>query len=137
MAELKTKQTNASVEAFLKGLPDDAQRKDCQAVLKIMKEATKAPPKMWGSSIVGFGSQQIKYASGRELDWPIVAFSPRKQNTTLYGVVGSTRRSELISKLGKHKISGSCLHIKRIADIDQAVLKKLVAQSVAHKKAKK
>jgi len=135
MAELKTKKTTASVQAFFKAIPDHGRRKDCLAVTKIMKEATKSQPKMWGSSIVGFGSRKYKYASGREGDWPLVCFSPRKQNLTLYGVVGSAR-SELLSKLGKYKIGGSCLHIKRLADIDETILKKLIAEAVARTKAK-
>jgi len=128
MAELKTRPTKASVQAFLRAIPDETRRKDCFAVLKIMKEVTKARPKMWGTSIVGFGSQPLKYASGRELDWPLAAFSPRKQALTLYGV---GKHPELLAKLGKYKISGSCLHIKRLTDVDQATLKKLVAASVA------
>jgi hypothetical protein len=130
MAELKTKQTDASVEAFLNGISDERRRKDCWTVLELMKKATKAEPKMWGSSIVGFGNYHYKYESGREGDWFIAGFSPRKQNLTLYFMSGVERFGGLLSKLGKHKIGRGCLYINKIEDIDVAVLKELIGKAV-------
>ncbi len=137
MAELKTRPTKASVQAFLQAVPDPARRKDCFTVLKMMKEVTKARPIMWGPSIVGFGSYAYKYVSGRKLEWPVAAFSPRKQALTLYIMPGFADYSELMSKLGKYKTGVCCLYLKSLADVDMAILKKLVEASVAHEKARK
>lgn len=95
-----------------------------------MQAATKAPPKMWGTSVIGFGTQTLKYPSGRELDWMIIGFSPRKANTVLYLAVDLTQHNELLAQLGKHKTGKGCLYIKHLSDIDTAVLKKLIALSV-------
>jgi len=130
MAELKTRPTKASVQAFIKGLPDETRRRDAQTVLKMMKEATQASPEMWGPSIVGFGRQPLRYASGRELEWPVISFSPRKSNVTLY-LGRPALQGKLIAKLGKYSVGGGCLHIKRLAEVDQKVLKELIAESVA------
>ena len=130
MAELKTRPTNASVSDFLDGVEDDERRKDCKAVVKIMQKATGAKPKMWGPSIVGFGSQRFKYASGRELDWPLAAFSPRKKDLTVYLMPGFERYHDLMKSLGKHSTGKSCLYIKRLSDIDLKVLQTLVEDSV-------
>ena len=130
MAELKTKRTNSSVKAFLDTVADDGRRKDCQALVRIMKKAAGAEPKMWGSSIIGFGDHRYKYASGRENDWFLVGFSPRKQDLTLYIMAGFDRYASLMKKLGKHKTSKSCLYITRLADVDQAVLEDLIDASV-------
>jgi hypothetical protein len=135
MAELKTKLNDASVDDFLNGVEDEQKRKDCFTVLKLMKQATKAEPKMWGSSIIGFGSYHYKGASGREGDWMLTGFSPRKQNITLYIMAGFDNYDALLKKLGKHSTGKSCLYIKRLADVDTGVLKELVTQSVAHMKA--
>lgn len=132
MADLKTKRTNASVEAFLNAIPDAARRQDCLTVLKIMKQATKAEPKMWGRSIVGFGSYHYAYASGREGDWFLTGFSPRKQDMTLYIIAGFKRYDALMGKLGKHKTGKSCLYLKRLADIDLQVLRELIEDSTKH-----
>jgi hypothetical protein len=129
MSDLKTKPTDESVERFLEDLPDEQQRQDCLGVVDLMREATKAEPKMWGSSIVGFGSYRYQYASGRAGDWFAVGFSPRKQNLTLY-LSGFDGKDALLSKLGKYKTGKSCLYIKRLADIDRSVLKQLIEQSV-------
>ena len=137
MAELKTKLNDASVEDFLNGVADENRRRDCFAVLEIMREVTGEEPKMWGASIIGFGSYRYKYASGREGDWTITAFSPRKQNLTLYIVPGFARYSGLMQKLGKHKTGKGCLYINKLEDIDLPTLRELVAQSVAHVKAGK
>ena len=131
MAELKTKETDASVEEFLNGLPDQRRREDCLEVLALMRGIVKAPPKMWGGSIVGFGSYHYKYESGREGDWFIAGFSPRKENLTLYIMPGLDRYSDLLKRLGKFKTGKSCLYIKKLADIDLSVLEELVAEAVA------
>ena len=130
MVELKTKKTEASVDDFLNGLPSEQTRRDCFEISKIMKQATKAEPKMWGSSIVGFGSTHLKYASGRELDWMIIGFSPRKQNLTLYLSGGLDTYTDLLQKLGKYKTGGGCLYIKTLRDVDIKVLKAIIGQSV-------
>lgn len=130
MAELKTKQTDASVEDFLNKISDEERREDCFAVAKIMEEVTGEKPKMWGPSIVGFGSYHYKYASGREGDWLLIGFSPRKKDLTLYIMIGFEKHRELMEKLGKHSRSKSCLYIKRLSDIHVPTLKKLIKESV-------
>jgi hypothetical protein len=130
MAELKTKKTEASVEDFLNGIKDEQVRGDCLVIAKIMKQVTKAEPKMWGTSIVGFGEYHYKGASGREGDWPLTGFSPRKQNLTLYLMGGFKAQADLLKKLGKHKTSVGCLYIKKLEDVDLKVLKELVTSSV-------
>lgn len=135
MAELKTKATNASVADFLNAIEDDERRKDCKTVAKIMQKATGAKPKLWGPSIVGFGDHHYKYASGRELDWFLTGFSPRKKDLTLYIMPGFERYDALMASLGKHSTGKSCLYIKRLADVDTSVLEKLVTASVEHMKA--
>lgn len=134
MAELKTKRTAASVDAFLKRIPDQARRQDCLALLRLMKQVTRAEPKMWGAHMVGFGTYHYVYASGREGDWFLTGFAPRKQDLTLYIMSGFGRHPSLMAKLGKHKTGKSCLYIKRLEDVDLAVLKELVAASVKHVK---
>jgi len=130
MAELKTKQTEASVEDFLDQIKDEETRQDCFEIAKIMKQATRSDAKMWGSSIVGFGSQHLKYASGRELDWMLIGFSPRKANITLYIAGGLENQSDLLKKLGKYSTGKGCLYIKKLKDVDVKVLKELVRESV-------
>lgn len=127
MAELKTKMNDASVDAFLQTVKDEGKRKDCEVVLKIMKQATKEKPKMWGNSIVGFGSYHYKSErSKQEGDWFITGFSPRKANLTLYIMPSISHYTELVKKLGKCKTSGSCLYINKMKDVDTLVLKELV-----------
>ena len=129
MAEAKTKPTGESVTDFIKRLDGDERRKDCAALVRLMKQVSGAPAKMYGSSIIGFGSQLIQYASGKSSAWPIIAFSPRKQDLTLY--VGASKAPKaLLGKLGEHKVSGGCLHIKRLSDVDLRVLTMLVSASV-------
>jgi hypothetical protein len=128
--ELKTKVNNASVDAFLNTVKDEAVRKDCFEIMKMMKQVTKEEPKMWGSSIVGFGSYHYKGASGREGDWMLTGFSPRKQNLTLYIMAGFDKQAGLLKKLGKFKTSVGCLYIKKLDDVDKKVLKELVEGSV-------
>jgi len=135
MAELKTRVSAASVDAFLKRNTAGERREDCLAVMKIMKQATKAEPRMWGTSIVGFGTYTYKYGSGATGDWPVTGFSPRKQNLTLYIMPGFERFSSLMKKLGKYKTGRSCLYVKRLSDVDPKILKELVVESVRHMKA--
>ena len=130
MAEMKTKPTKESVKEFLNKIPEPERRADCFAVAKIMEEVTGEKPTMWGPSIVGFGSYHYKYASGREGDWPMAAFSPRKKDLTVYLMMGFEKRTELMEKLGKHSSSKSCLYIKRLSDIHLPTLKKLIKVSV-------
>ena len=132
MAELKTKRNKGSVEAFLNSVPDEKKRQDSFTILDLMKQVTGEEPEMWGESIVGFGSYHYKYESGREGDWFVTGFSPRKQNLTLYIMSGFEEYDRLLSRLGKHKIGKSCLYINKIEDIDQSVLQELVKKSVQH-----
>jgi len=130
MAELKTKPTAASVKEFLNQIPDKERREDCFAVAKIMEEVTGDKPKMWGPSIVGFGTYHYKYASGREGDWPVTGFSPRKKDLTLYIMMGFEKHPELMQKLGKHSVGKSCLYIKHLSDVHLPTLKKLIKASI-------
>jgi hypothetical protein len=130
MAELKTKATEQSVEDFLDKIPDEQVRDDCRALVKLMKKATGFAPKMWGPAIVGFGKYHYKYESGHEGDMCLAGFSPRKQNITLYVMPYSLEKNDLLSKLGKHKTGKGCLYIKKLADVDEKVLGKLVTESV-------
>jgi hypothetical protein len=131
MSELKTKVNNASVKDFLNSIENEQIRKDCFEISKMMEGITKAKPKMWGASIVGFGSYHYIYKSGREGDWMLTGFSPRKQNLTLYLMGGFDSEKDLLKKLGKHKTSaGSCLYVKKLDDVDKKVLKELVTASV-------
>ena len=129
MAEMKTKPTGQSVAEFLNEVSDEERRADCFQVAKIMEEITGEKPKMWGPSIVGFGSYHYKYASGREGDWPVTGFSPRKKDLTLYIMMGFAKHGELMEKLGKHSAAKSCLYIKRLSDIHVPTLKKLIKES--------
>ncbi|MBE0672468.1 MAG: DUF1801 domain-containing protein [Anaerolineales bacterium] len=129
MAELKTKQTEASVEDFLNNIKDEQVKNDCFEITKMMKRATKSEPKMWGTSIVGFGNVHLKYASGRELDWMKIGFSPRKQNITLYLLSGEDLKNPLLKKLGKYTTGKGCLYIKKLADVDKKVLQELIQAS--------
>ena len=130
MAELKTKPTTDSVSAFLKRVEDKGRRDDCLTVIAMMKDVTKEEPAMWGSSIVGFGRYHYKYESGREGEWMITGFSPRKADLTLYIMGGFEDFPDLMKRLGKHKTAKSCLYIKKLADVDLKVLKEIVKKSV-------
>lgn len=132
MAELKTKQTDRSVEDFLDSIPDDKKRVDSYTILELMKNATGLEPKMWGDSIIGFGSYHYCYESGREGDWFLTGFSPRKQNLTLYVMAGFTQYEALLQKLGKFSTGKACLYIKKIEDIDMPTLEELIRQSADH-----
>ena len=135
MAEMKTKPTGESVESFLNKISDQERREDCFEVAKIMEEITGEKPKMWGPSIVGFGSYHYKYDSGREGDWLMTGFSPRKKDLTLYLMMGFEKRGELMEKLGKHSHAKSCLYLKRLSDIHIPTLKKLIKASLKDHKA--
>jgi hypothetical protein len=126
MAELKTKETALSVDDFLNTVADEQKRKDAFALLGMMEKATKSKAKMWGSGIVGFGQHVLKYESGRELDWFIMGFSPRKQNFALYISNAVNRNEALLKKLGKYKTGKGCLYINRLEEVDTAVLKEII-----------
>jgi len=134
VAENKTKQTEASVQDYFAGIKDISRRKDCETLAKLMTRATNYPPKMWGPSIVGFGSYHYKYDSGREGDSCLVGFSSRKSDITVYGMKAAAHAERLLARLGKHKVGGGCVYIKALADVDQTILEKLVASAAAQKK---
>jgi Domain of unknown function (DU1801) len=134
LAEAKTKPTKQSLKDFISSLPDQQTREDCAAIAKLMEAATGSKPVMWGANIVGFGSRKIKYAGGKEAEWPLIAFSPRKQNLALYVLSGEDSHADLLAKLGKHSVGKGCLYIKRLSDVDLPTLKKLISASVKRKK---
>ena len=134
-AELKTKANDGSVSDFLDSIEDEKKRDDSYRLLEIFGKATGSKPKMWGPAIIGFGERRLKYDSGRELDWMIVGFSPRKANLTLYGLLGSPEQDAQLEKLGKHSTGKGCLYFKTLGDVDEKILEKLIKQSM--KKVKK
>jgi hypothetical protein len=136
MAQLVTRKTESSVEGFLEGIENETRRSDCRAVVELMREVVGEPPKMWGSSIIGFGDYHYRYESGREGDWFLAGVSPRKQNLTLYIMPGFSEYEALLTKLGKHKTGKSCLYLKRLSDVDPRVLEELIGSSVRHMKTK-
>ncbi len=135
MAENKTKPTKVSVTAFINAITDPARRADAKALVKLMQNASAEKPKMWGPSIIGFGSCHYKYESGREGDMPLIGFSPRKAASVLYGAIGSADAGALLGKLGKHATGKGCLYIKKLADVDQQVLETMMVKSLAAKRA--
>ena len=134
MAENKTKATEASVESYLSAIQDEARRKDCEALARLMTKTTKYPPKMWGTSIVGFGSYHYKYESGREGDSCLTGFSSRKGDISIYLVANFPGQEQLLSQLGKHKMGKGCLYVSRLSDVDPRILELLIAGSVAERK---
>src|SRR4030042_7060458 len=126
MAELKTRPGDGSVRDFLAAITDPQRRHDCQTVLKIMQKATGARPRLWGDSIVGFGDYHYKYASGREGDWFLTGFSPRKRELTLYLMSSFERFARLLARLGKHRTGKGCLYLKSLEDIQLTVLEELI-----------
>lgn len=132
MAELKTKKNDASVQDFLKQVEPESKRKDCFQVLEMMEEIAGVPGKMWGDSIIGFGHYHYKYASGREGDWFQIGFSPRKQNLTLYVMTGYDGYEDLLKRLGKYKTGVSCLYLKHLDDVDEAVLREILKRTVEY-----
>ncbi len=132
MSEPKTRPTRKSVESFLRGVPNEARRRDCRTLVEIMRQITRAEPVMWGANIVGFGAYLYRYANGRELDWPLIAFSPRKQNLTVYLETGFAGAGDLLRALGKHSHTRACLYLRSLDDIHLPTLKKLLRASVRH-----
>lgn len=132
MAQLKTVRTDARVDDFIDGIESEGRRGDCRTVLDIMRRVTGGEPAMWGESIVGFGSYHYTYDTGREGDWFLAGFSPRRQNLTLYVMAGLGRWQPLMARLGKHTTGKSCLYVRKLSDIDLEVLEELVSASVAH-----
>ena len=130
MAENKTKPTEQSVEEFIGAIADPGRQVDCRAIWSLMEKLTGSQPKMWGASIVGFGEYRYKYASGREGDWFLAGFSPRKQNLTLYIMGYLEFYTDILENLGKHKHGKGCLYIKKLEDIDVTVLETLIKTSI-------
>jgi hypothetical protein len=130
MAEPKTKPTDASVSAFLGAVADPARRAECQAVAMMLEEVTGEQPTMWGPSIVGFGRYRYRGANGKDAEWPVIGFSPRKTDLTLYLMPGVARFDALTAKLGRHKVGKSCLYVRKLADVDVNVLRQLCAAAV-------
>jgi hypothetical protein len=134
MAELKTKVNKASVTKFLESISDDTQRAESYVLVEMLRAATKAEPKMWGSSIVGFDEYHYVGKSGREGDWLLAGMSPRKQTLTLYMLGGWEHNPGLLAKLGKHSLGKGCLYIKRLDDVKMPVLRRLIAESLTRAK---
>ncbi|MBN1370458.1 MAG: DUF1801 domain-containing protein [Anaerolineaceae bacterium] len=131
MAENKTQMNDTSVNAFIDSVADEQKRADSRALVALMTRVTGQPPKMWGDSIIGFGHIHYKYATGREGDMPATGFSPRKQAMTVYLWYGFEEDQELMRQLGKHKVGKACLYFKKLEDIDQGVLEKLIEKTIA------
>jgi hypothetical protein len=134
MVELKTKQTGLSVQAYLEAIEDEQRRHDCMTILEIMRRVTKEEPRMWGTSIVGFGSYHYKYESGHEGDSCLVGFASRKGDISLYISSAFDSRESLLAELGKHKTGKACLYIKRLSDIKVPVLEKLVSETMSERR---
>ncbi len=130
MAENKTQKSTANVEDFLDSVEDDSRRNDAVQVAKLMERVTGEKPRMWGSSIIGFGDVHLKYASGREIDYFRVGLSPRKASLTLYMTPGFTNRTDLLADLGKHTTGKGCLYIKSLEDVDMALLERLIRETL-------
>jgi hypothetical protein len=127
LAQIKTKPTTSSVEDFIAAVPDEQKRKDSLMILKLMEKITKEEPKMWGSSIIGFGDKRYKSpTSGREVDWFKVGFSPRKANISLYLIMDIKSRTDALKKLGKYKTDGGCIYINKLEDVNMKVLEGMI-----------
>lgn len=133
-AKLQTQETNASVDDFIAAIENPVRRADAEKVLAMYKRVTGEEPKMWGPAIVGFGNGVLRYPDGREIDWMLAAFSPRKQNMTLYVISDSPKQPALLAKLGKHTTSVACLYINKLSDVDEKVLEAVVKDSYVHSK---
>lgn len=131
MAQNKTQPTDESVTAFLNAVEDEQKRADSFEILEMMRELSGEEPKMWGASIIGFGTYHYTYDSGREGDFLRIGFSPRKKNISLYLISGANKNPDLLEKLGKHKTGKSCLYINKLADVDQSVLRNLIDNSLS------
>jgi len=136
LSELKTKVNDASVQKFLEGVDNESKRKDCEEILTMMQEATGCEPKMWGASMIGFGSYHYKYDSGREGDFMLVGFAPRKSNISVYIIPGFSDYESELEKLGKHKTGKSCLYINKLEEVDKNVLQHLISDSVVRMRKK-
>ena len=137
LAKIKTTENSGSVSDFINSLPDEQKRKDSHVLLKIMEELTNETPKMWGSSMIGFGNIRYKSpATGREVDWFNIGFSPRKSNLSLHLVLDINRYAELLKKLGKHKTGVGCLYINKLDDIDLKILKDIIEAAVTKESGK-
>jgi len=134
MADNKTKPTEVSVSEYVEAIGDEVKRGDAKKLIALMRRATGEKPKMWGSSIIGFGSRRYQYESGREGDSPVVAFSPRKAATVIYGATGFEGADAMLAKLGKHTTGKGCLYIQRLAEVDGGVLEQMIAHAVESKK---
>jgi hypothetical protein len=130
MAENKTKPTQQSVAAYIDAIPDETKRNDARTLIELMQAASGEEPKMWGPSIIGFGTCHYRYESGREGDMPLAGFSPRKAATVFYGLHAAPNAEEMLAKLGKHTSGKGCVYIKKLADVDQKVLKTLIKKSI-------
>ena len=131
LVEIKTKPTSLSVESFIDSIPDNQKRKDSYVILKLMEKATKEKPKMWGSSMIGFGNVRYKSpATGREVDWFKMGFSPRKANLSLHLGLDIKQHSDALIKLGKHKTGVGCLYINKLEDVDMKTLEKMITAAV-------
>ncbi len=131
MAELKTKETDEDVMVFLERAAEGVRREDCLTVLQLMREVTGEEPRMWGSSIIGFGRYWYSHRDGERKEWFVTGFSPRKQDLTLYVMTGFDQSQEILSRLGKYKTGKACLYLKKLKDVDPIVLRELVEKSVA------
>ena len=136
MAQNKTTETKVSVAGYVKAIEEKEKRDDSSTIIELMKSASGFEPKMWGPSIIGFGFEHYKYESGHEGDMPIIAFSPRKAAIVLYLALNPDDREALLPKFGKHKTTKGCIYVKRLSDIDMAILKKMIAVSLKNKKKK-
>lgn len=126
-ADIKTKPTDSSVESFIDSIPDEQKRKDSQVILNLMEKATKEKPKMWGSSLIGFGDVRYKSpATGREVDWFKMGFSPRKANLSLHLCLDIKKHADTLAHLGKHKTGVGCLYINKLEDVNLKVLEKMI-----------
>ena len=134
--EAKTKKTEQSVDSYLEAIADPSVKEDCKTLIGLMQKVSGHPPKMWGPSIIGFGSYHYKYDSGHEGDICMVGFSPRKSNLSLYVLAGAPGQTDLLQKLGKHKAGKGCLYVKKLEDVDQDVLESLIKKGIDHIKTK-
>lgn len=132
MSELKTRPTRVSVKAFIDAVDDVQKRKDARKVAAMMRRATGKRARMWGDSIVGFGTYRYSNTAGKHFEWPVTGLSPRAKNLSIYIMPGFSRYDALMKKLGKHKTGKSCLYINKLSDVDEAVLETLITESVAH-----
>lgn len=137
MAELKTRPTDASVDDFVASVENKTRRADAEKTLEMFKRITGEKPVMWGPAIIGFGVAPYKYPNGRVIEWPIVGFSPRKQNMTLYVICDSPKQPALLAKLGKHSTSVACLYIKKLSDVDEKVLEAVIKDAYTFSKKKR